>query len=273
MELVRGLGVAHGHERSFKVSRGALLDNRFLVSLHKNSLGPAPWAALAPICGELAMPEEYLEQVAARLPQATIIHLGYEEGTGTRTYKLYLEFAQQFKQAVEAAAATGAAKTTGDAAPGSAEPLLVHLAFKWDPANPAGRTIARYTCQPGLSAAGITEKLNAIVGPGRDTPLGIASGVLRLAGERMAAEEILFMEVEEDGNPRRSFDMNLYDARLTLDAIAPLLAGMWRYFGIPEARSDAVTAAHGARPLGHLSGGIGRDSGEFFSVYFGVTAH
>ena len=259
---MRELGAPYGHERSFKVSDRALLDDRYLLSLHKSAFGAEPWSGLMRICDALGFPGACLDAVAKHLPAANILHLGFERGADSCVYKLYLEFAARVRR--DAASATAAGN----------EPLLVHLAFKWDPARRDGGTIARYTCQPALSAGQMAARLSAIHGE-RDSgaPQSFARKLLDTATARMGEGQVFFMEVEEEGNPRRSFDINVYDAALDFAAIGPMMSDIWRHFRIPEERWRRILAAARAKPLGHLSGGIGRDGKEFLSLYFGVTAH
>jgi tryptophan halogenase len=256
--LVRDLDVRHGHERSIKALDGALLANRYLLSLHKDSLGPDPRAKLFGICDKLDMPELYREPIDTNLPAADIVHLGFEEGVTAPRYKLYLEFAARFKRSLEDARATG-------------DPQLVYLAFKWEPTPPARHTVARYTCQPFLGPGGMVARLSKILAHRNDSiPFRVTARLLELAMERIPCEELFFMEVEEENNPRRSFDLNVYNASFTMHEVEPLLSQVWRYFRIPEARSRQLLESVRHETFGHVSGGIGRDGKEFFSVYFGV---
>ncbi len=261
---MRDLNAPYGHERSFKVSDRALLDDRYLLSLHKSALGAEPKSALLRICDTLNLPSAYLEAVAKHLPAADILHLGFERGSDSCVYKLYLEFAARIRRDAASAAATAAGN----------DPLLVHLAFKWDPAYRDRGTIARYTCQPDLSLAQMATRLSAIYGD-RDggSPQRFARKLLDTAAARMGEGQVFFMEVEEEGNPRRSFDINVYDARLDFGEIGPMMSKIWRHFYIPEERWRRILASARSKPLGHLSGGIGRDGKEFLSLFFGVTSH
>lgn len=260
--LVRDLGAPYGHERSFKICDRAVLDDRYLLSLHKSAFGAEPWSGLLRVCEAMSLPGVFVDEVKKNLPAADILHLGFERGVDSCVYKLYLEFAGRSRRDAASAAMAG----TG--------PMLVHLAFKWDPAHRDGGTVARYTCQPTLSAAQIVARLSAIHG-GRNAgaPQSFARKLLDTATARMGEGQVFFMEVEEEGNPRRSFDINLYDAALNFAEIGPMMSNIWRHFRIPQERWRQILASAGSKPLGHVSGGIGRDGEEFLSLYFGVTAH
>jgi hypothetical protein len=85
--------------------------------------------------------------------------------------------------------------------------------------------------------------------------------------------ELLLMEVEEPGNPRRSCDLNLYDAGLRMKEIADLVDATLRDFAVPLGRAQALLGRIGDRALGHISAGLGRDGKEFVTFYFGVESH
>ena len=79
------------------------------------------------------------------------------------------------------------------------------------------------------------------------------------------ADEDIFLEVEEENNPRHSFDINIYDAELTLGEIQSLL---WQAEALSadDDREPADSAASN-KPLRHISGG---ESSEVSSQwYFG----
>ena len=44
----------------------------------------------------------------------------------------------------------------------------------------------------------------------------------------------LVVETSEEGNPRKSFDINLYKSELTMADIDPLLRGLGRHYGLPD---------------------------------------
>ena len=94
--------------------------------------------------------------------------------------------------------------------------------------------------------------------------------LLKLANKHIAAEQIFFIDVVEEENSRRSYDINVYNANLTLNHIEKLLEPTLIYFNVPTKQwrvfFDPIKHLH----LGHLSGGIGRDGQPFFSVFFGV---
>jgi tryptophan halogenase len=150
------------------------------------------------------------------------------------------------------------------------EAVLMHLAFKWDVLKGTAVT-TRYWWRPGLSAAGIEERLAYVYRDGPQTSFEIARAVLALTRERVAAEMLQYLEVEEAENSRRSFDLNLYNAKLQVKHMQHLLDRMREHFDLRPGRVQALYDQIKMKSLGHLAGGVHRDGEDFFNVYYGAV--
>jgi tryptophan halogenase len=259
IDLVRRLDAPYGLERSLKIVRGALLEDRFLISLHRSAFGDAAADMLLQMGRALDLPADFTGAIAAALADADIVHFGYEGGPEHAIYKIYLEYASRVRRAQ--------AQNAGD-------PVLVHLAYKWVPGVPGQRAVTRYTWVPCRSRAAIAARLRMLV-PAGETPRALRCGLelLGRASERTDPGNLFLMEVEEPDNPRRSYDINVYRAELHLRDIADLVAAVAMDFAVPQPQVGALLERSDALVLGHLSGGRGRDGGEFVTVYYGVEAH
>ena len=101
-------------------------------------------------------------------------------------------------------------------------------------------------------------------------PVGeMALGVLDLAASRLPPERLLYLEVSEPDQPRRSFDLNLYDSQLLVRDFQPLLFAMRDHFEIRPGQFQALYDQVKGKRMGHLAGGIHRNGQAFFNVYFG----
>src|SRR5262245_21994598 len=200
-DLVAGLNVPFGYERSFRLCRGAILPTRFLLSLGKGSLGARPDATILDLCRRLDLPDRSLRMVAQALPAARFVHFGFEQGRTACLYKVYLE--------------------TGLPAgrPSGPSPVLLHRAVKWDPSDPSRCVLTHYLWHPGLAVPDLIGRLARIYDdPARDEAFAVARSVALLAAERVGPEGVRYLEVIEEGTDRRSFDLNLYPAGLTIGA-------------------------------------------------------
>jgi len=257
-QLVKSLKVEVGFERSFKIVNAVLLDNRFLLGVSKKAVGEKADDRLTQTCSLMGMPKMLLEVFRHYLPQGNYVHFGFEQNEKTTVYKVYLEFFKTIKQEIE--------KRKDD--PG---PVLLHLGLKWDVSNPARQSLTHYTWYPWLSADEILERVSRMLDPQTDTPAKQAADELvSLALGRIPERDILYLEVTEEGNPRRSFDINVYRANLQLAEIYPLLSMLCRRHSIPFDTFHSLYNGIKMKRFGHLAAGADREGNSFFTAYYGV---
>lgn len=259
-ELIRQVGalaVPHQYERSFRIAERSLQANRFLLTFNtRDVLGDAR-ARVLEICDRMAMPEAARVMAEARFDMAHCIHFGFEGEADAIVCKLYLERAVSEEEARQARAESRA--------------VLLHLAFKWDVVRRQAVT-TRYHWYPALTGAEIETRLAHVYG-GTDRPsFDIARAVLRLGQDHVPAERMQYLEVEEAENDRRSFDLNLYNARLQMKDIQPLLTRMREHFSVRPGQFQALYDQVKSLALGHLAGGVHRNGQDFFNLYYGVVA-
>ena len=256
LKLVADLGVPFQHERSFRISPGALHANRFLLSLDAADIVGSPMERVLDICTRLGIPAASRKAAEESFGTAACVHFGFEETADNLFCKLYLE---RHVPAGEAAAA--AARRA---------PVLLHLAFKWDLATRA-EVVTRYHWYPRLPMSELEARLASVYrGCASGASIDIARSVLRSAAERAPAEQLQYLEVEEE-NGRHSFDLNVYDAALQLKDVQDALFTMRERFGLRPGQFQALYDQVKTRALGHLAGGVHRNGEDFFNVYYGVS--
>lgn len=255
--VTRALGAPYGHERSIKLRPRGLLANRFLLTVARDAIGAPASERVLDACRRLGMPEELLDAAARHLPAANLIHFGFEEESeGRAYYKVYFERAEMFAIALQS--------------PGS-EPFVLHHACKWNAAERGEHVVARYLCHPRLGRQAMLQRIAAVyAGQSERTPWHLVCELVTAAARRVPDEQIMYLEVTEEGTGRKSFDVNLYRAGFAVESVAPFFERLARHF---ELAGDAVAepfAPVRGLPLGHLAGGIDRHGRDFFTVYFGV---
>ncbi len=256
LRLVAELGVPFQHERSFRMVDEALLANRFLLSVDRRGIGDDARTRVLQICQRLDMPEPARQAAAARFDMASTVHFGFEGDAGRVVVKLYLERTVPPEEAQRA-------RQRG-------EPALLHLAFKWEPDSGA-HVVTEYLWHAALTAPEIAQRLDRHVYRGAgEASCAVAKSVLELAASRAPAGELQYLEVQEPGNGRRSFDLNLYNAKLLVKDAQPQLYGMRERFAVRPGQFQALYDQIKGKVLGHLAGGVHRDGGDFFNVYYGV---
>lgn len=262
IRLVGELAVPHQYERSFRISQGSLQANRFLLTFNTNDVTGDPRQRVLDICDRMGMPPAAHAAAEAAFEMAHCLHLGFEGDASSIVCKLYLERTVPPEEARTARA--------------SNQSVLLHLAFKWDLLRGEAVT-TRYRWFPGLSADAIEARFAQVYGAGQGASPGgvsrdIATAVLREAAIRIAAERMQYLEVEEAENDRRSFDLNLYNAKLQVKDIQPLLYRMREHFGVRPGQFQALYDQVKGLALGHLAGGVHRNGADFFNLYYGVVS-
>ena len=97
----------------------------------------------------------------------------------------------------------------------------------------------------------------------------IAKGILDLASSKAGEDKFLFLSVHEGGNPRNSFDINVYRAGLHMKEIHSFLLDIGRFYSIPGERFHDLYDTIETQILGHIAGGIDRSGNDFLTLYFG----
>jgi len=252
LRLARELGLAYGMERSFKMIQGALLPDRYLLGIDKREFDAR---RLQRLLDGLDFPARYRERFLAALPEANLLLLGFERGPRQDLLKVYLEYWDLIKAAARRD-------------PQDRRPRLMFLGFKWNPGDPAAGGITRYDCFPRLGVEEILERVAALVPPRTAMPMLAIESLVRRAAQGGAGAAFKYLEASEEGNERRSFDLNLYSADLRLRDIQSLLASLAGHYRIDPADLARRRASSDSGILGHISGGVGRLGEAFFSVYY-----
>lgn len=246
------LGLAWGAETSIKLGPGRLLGGRVLVGVPRSALNDDDARGLAE---EIGIPPAGWALLAAELPRANAVFFGIEQAPEGVVGKVYLEFWDEVRRQVRAD-------------PGPA-PRLLHLGVKWSDRQPGRFEVAQYHCHPLLSGRDVLRRMAALYEGERlsTSACGLAQAVLRRGLRREPTAGLLYEEVSEAGNPRRSWDVNLYKTGLRVRDAMPELVAMGLHFGLDEAALSSLLAPMEDRLLGHLSGGIDRRGEEFVSLY------
>ena len=253
-QIIESLGVPCGYERSFKLQNNHLLANRYLLGIETAAINQAQWQT---IFKQLRMPENFSADFIPGLAKANLALLGFEaRHNGQAIIKLYLEYWDQLR-------------IRKQQEPGNHTPHLLHLGFKWQYDAPQRQQITHYHCQPGLSSAGIRNKISHHYS---DLPepacLQTGLSIFDLALTARPQAEFVYIEVSEAGNQRQSFDLNLYPAGLTINDIAQEIELAAINLNIDHHQLEHLMTLTRDKLLGHISAGISRDGQEYFTVYY-----
>ncbi|MBD3315798.1 MAG: hypothetical protein GF344_08435 [Chitinivibrionales bacterium] len=255
-----GLGTPYLYERSCKVVGGSLHDNRFIVSFSKKALGADPRLRLSELTRSLAAPEPFAVSIRDGLGDASFVHVGFEEDAVGSLCKVYLENGADLRNAVET-----------DERP--RKPLLVHTAYKWCPQVHSVAAVSHYHCDPMLTLDQVIGRLHKVFGGKALPALDNWAAIMRFVNDLIDIKNFFFMEVSEADTPRQSFDLNVYDAELTVGEFAPLLTPLAQTLAVKENKWNTFLESRRDERLGHLAGGIHRSGKEFMTLYFGAEMY
>jgi hypothetical protein len=258
--MVDSLNIEYGLEHSFKMSANSLMENRFIMGFKKSVLRKDPDEAVLAVCSQMGMPHRFLEKCRMLMPDTEFVHFGFEEHQKGCYYKAYLEFkpSQRFDKSHNKL---------------EQEPFLVFLGFKWNPFDISIGAVSRYICYPQLSVGEIIERLSCLLQEDRDfRSVEAAKWILRNRVNIISNNKIVYEEVTEENNPRKSFDINLYGANLLIQDIFPLLIDMGRQYNLPTERYMSLCDRIRHKKFGHVSGGVDREGNDFLTVYYGVES-
>lgn len=245
------LGVGYGREDSFKMVGGGVLGDRILIGIAITELALDRLFLLA---DELGLPLPGRAELALHASLANAVFFGIEDQPDGAVCKVYLEFWDHVRQEVRRT--------------GSAAPRLLHLGVKWHTARPGRHELARYTCHPMLSVRDVLRRMAALYPPGvhsgaRDAALGM----VQQGARREPGAAFLYVEVGEENNPRRSFDVNFYKTGLTVSDVADRLRAAAAHLSVDADQLEPQLQRLGPCLLGHLSGGTDRHGSEFLTIY------
>lgn len=255
---VGDLGARFGRERSLKIDTRGVFTNRFLLGIRKSRISGDPDARLLDLCDLLGMPASAMSRYRSELPDAQYVHFGFEDSGGAPVVKAYLEFFEH----VDARMRTEQHRQSR---------YLIHRGFKWQP-NVDAADITSYWWHPYLTDATIASNLKRVLSDDLQGDMyAIVDGLLREALQRVRPQDLHFLEVEESGNERRSFDLNFYRARLRMGDIRSFVEASFALHGQSFcAFVDRFTGIAG-ESFGHLAAGVDRDGRSFETFYYGMA--
>ncbi len=243
-----------GLERSFKISNGQIFNNRFLIGINTNDISKEK---LLDICRQINMPDNFQIELLKNITGANSILFGFEENATSCIYKVYLEYWDDLKNKILTQ-------------PNISEPTVLYLGYNWDTRDNSKAIVTHYTCPPQLTINEIIKKIARIYSNYNDqSAFETIKNIINLAATKLVNDSFVYLEVSEDNNPRKSFDLNLYKANLQLSEIHPLLKNR-KSQPPPTEEFEQLLNQTRNNPLGHISGGIDRNGHDFLTIYYEV---
>ncbi|MBL8810122.1 MAG: hypothetical protein JNM43_08100 [Planctomycetaceae bacterium] len=268
IDWARGRGISFGLERSVRIRNGNLETHRCLLSFVKISLedgvsGTSLDATgseydfdprlLFEICRLLRCPDKVLESIARFQNAARFIHFGFEDSATSTIVKCYLELPP-----IEPAFGTG--RVDSDA-------RIQFFGYKWNMANSEDAALTVY--RTWLADDGHTSLQKFLT----ETPAlfqSFAASLLEQVArspQSLAPQDFTLLEVRDEGSPRCSWDLNIYDTGLTIGQLAD--SNMLPESVVDEAQIARWRESVSSRLVGHVATGHDRHGTPFLTIYYG----
>jgi tryptophan halogenase len=246
----------HRAERSFRLAPGTLHAQRLLLTVQSVHQKADPFERIWHIASRFGVPQSQLGWARSAFDQARHVHFGYESDGRTPMFKLYFE--------------RGLRAHELEAAEGTSQGILQYEALKWRPDASEDHVLSSYRWWPSVGQQELAGRIGALWGE-QTEPARWTAELLNVAFASLPAERLQYLEVTEDRSPRRSFDLNLYDAQMRVrdieSSLCAIRAGLDVDKRVFEAHYEAVASAR----LGHVAAGIHRNGQPFFNVYYAST--
>lgn len=268
IDWARGRGISFGLERSVRIRNGNLETHRCLLSFVKASLQDAvPGTSLdatasvsdfdprllLETCRLLRCPDEVLESIARFQNAASFIHFGFEDSATSTIAKCYLELPP-----VESVPESGRVNS---------ESRIQFLGYKWNMENSEDAALTVYRTWLADNDQSTAQKFLT------ETPMLFQSFTESLleqvarSPQSSALQDLTLLEVRDEGSPRCSWDLNIYDAELTIGQLADSAL-------LPESVVDHAAIARwrdsvSSRLAGHVATGHDRQGVPFVTIYYG----
>lgn len=247
------LGRPFGCEHALKIVGGRLLADRVLLGWR---IADLPLEDFLAWVDEAGMPEAAAAELRRHAHRANALSISVEASPAGTVFKAYLEFWDEVRATVRRE--------------GPAEPRCLHLGVKWDSTAPGHHTVAHYLVRPMLTAGDILRRLSMHDTPDGHAAVEVARALVQRGARRRPGVSMIYLEASEAGNPRQSFDINLYKTGQTVASAADLLLPAGRSLGLDDSALPDVLQRWADLPLGHVAGGTDRHGRPFLSLYAGA---
>jgi hypothetical protein len=243
----------YGLERSVRFCQNVFEPRRVLVSFSVSEIGPDALVEVLQICQRMRAPEPHLQSIRRFFSGAAYVHFGFEYSGNIVVGKCYLELPS----------VTGTATI-------AASGRLQFLGFKWAINESSMAVVTRYRIMyvPGWDelAAVLLANTGSVLQP-------VMQGLMTTVCERQHSGNRVpgFLEIEEEGSDRRSFDLNVYDLGLTVSQIGEPMMIAAEMLNLDSNTIENWLTTNAEAPVGHVATGLGRDQQSFLTIYYGVS--
>jgi hypothetical protein len=246
-----------GYEASFKMMRYSLLNVRFLIGVKTKNLSRHHFENM---CKKLNMPDTCFLKCMEKFNDSNLVLFGFEEDRNHCTYKIYLEFNDRNRSIVRQTK--------------SKEPLIQYLGFKWDAFDNLNFLITTYKWFPFISASEMYDRIDQIYMKTDPFQFILIKNLIQSVVNRIddSFDPFIYLEATDMNNKRKSFDLNIYKAGLTMGEVETYIKKIMRLFDIDARKWNMFLWKIRHKIFGHISSGFSFTGDEFASFYYDVLS-
>lgn len=241
--------LSHGCERSVRLHLDTFETRRALFSFSVAEIGTNASTEVVAICRAMQIPERLVPNIARFFPAAAFVHFGFEYAGSAMIGKCYLELP---------APAPDAAPVQG---------RLQFLGFKWSMNDASVAVVTRYRALSISHWDAATALMLANTGISLPPAMSKLMNGLR-PHESSKDDALQFLEIEEEGSNRRSYDLNIYDNCVSVSMLADALRAAAIILNVDSDAIEQWLESNATAPVGHIATGLGRDQQSFLTVYY-----
>lgn len=242
----------YGLERSAKFHQNRFETRRVLVSFAIGDIGIDALAEILMICRVMKAPERHLQSISRFFAVAAYVHFGFEYSGNTVVGKCYLELPPP----AIAVASSG---------------RLQFLGFKWSMNATSIAVVTRYRMLKASDWNNLSALMRAQTGSALQP---VMRSLMTVICERESSDcqTPAFLEIEEEGSDRKSFDLNVYDLNLVMSDLADSIQAAADMLNLDRNAVEHWLGSNTKSPIGHIATGLGRDQQSFFTIYYGLSS-
>lgn len=268
--LCRRHGLRWRRESSFKVEVGSgLLPQRYVLGVARETITSSIWSALLNELGLPGLSGELRCRIDSEYQQASTVYLGYEQGVNGANMRLYFEYWDVVTRRLHGTS------------PEETQRWQVHgpplwpmgVGYKWPAAGGGGLSVSRYGVRPLLQTSRIPARAKQLLsGWPQGSERSPERAILTLLDRILASDATIapvFLEVEEPGTPRASFDLSVHRYGLRLSAVAAeVQALITSLLGPGITLRDALRGGSLQGWITHVSAGRSRYGMPYACIYY-----
>lgn len=271
--ICRRLQLSYRLERSFKLEVGSgLLTNRYVLGIDRQAITPPAWRALLSALQLSQHNPDLISSLEGHFQKSSTVYLGFEQGVAGANLRLYFEYWNAVVQLLQQTPKAEISSWQDSEPPQWA----MGTGYKWPASGHHRLIISRYWVRPLLSQAQILDRVDRLLSGDADEQSSLSNifrgSVLNLLQSVLSSDQSIspvFLEVDEPGTARCSFDLAVHRYQLQLHHLIESLQPLFMcLLGTGVQRGGPLLGSNGGAIVTHVSAGRSRHGLPYACIYY-----